>query len=297
LSLADASAPGARPAAPCPICGEGEARRAFREQGVDLLRCRACGHVRSTWAADPDYAGYWGEGTSAEATLDATAHYWNEARLPVYREFLRRFAGQRGRLLDVGCGIGFFVKAARDAGWDAHGSEISPVAVRLGRERLDLSTLHAGRVEDAGFSPGSFDAITLWDVIEHVTDPVALLAGLRRLLRPGGLLFVQTPNVAFHLRRARALQLLRGGDESLNMLEVKDHLNDFTPRSLRLAAERAGFDRTQGLVLRPTYSLGGGRARAGVALKLAWYALARALFAASRGRVQISNTLHLAAWA
>jgi len=226
----------------------------------------------------------------------AQTHYWYDARLPTYRQFLRRFSAYTGRLLDVGCGVGFFVKVARDVGWDAHGSEISPIAVRIGREQLGLAQLHVGRIQDAGFAQSSFDVITLWDVIEHIPDPVSLLIELRRLLRVGGLLFVQTPNISFQLLRARALRLL-GSDESRNTLEVKDHLNDFTPGSLRLAIQRAGYARSQAFVLLPTLSLAGGRSRLGVMAKFGWYGLARGALALSGRRVQISNTLHLAAWA
>ena len=297
MSEAVASAPAGTNVLQCPICGGAEARRVWRERGVELLRCLGCGHVRSTWQAGPDYAGYWGDSAVSENSLAAHSDYWYRARVPVYREFLRRFSAYCGRLLDVGCGIGFFVKVARDAGWDAHGSEVSPVAVRIGREQLGLAQLHVGRVEDAGFVQGSFDAITLWDVIEHVPDPVSLLIELRRLLRPGGLLFVQTPNVNMQLLRARVVRCMRGKDEGCNTLEVKDHLNDFTPGSLRLAVQRAGYAHSRVFVLLPTFSLAGGRGRFGVAAKLGWYGLARGVFVLSGRRLHISNTIHLAAWA
>ena len=85
------------------------------------------------------------------------------------------------RYLDVGCSTGFVVEAARDRGWDATGIDLNPSAVEFGRSRgLDLRTV---ALEDAGFAAGSFDAISLFDVLEHLLDPAAHAA---RVHRPAG---------------------------------------------------------------------------------------------------------------
>jgi len=223
-------------------------------------------------------------------------YYWHDARLPVYREFLRRFDAYRGRLVDVGAGLGFFVKAAREAGWEAEGWEVARPAVEWGRKELGLTALHEGRVQDVPFAPGTVDAVTLWDVIEHLPDPLETLAWARGVLRPGGLLFLQTPNVDFQLRRARLMRRLRGTGEESNLLEARDHVNDFTYRSMEEPLGRAGFSSWRFLVMRPTYLLAGGRGRLGTAAKLGWWQLARALFVVSGGRVRISNTIHVVAW-
>lgn len=293
------------PHRPCPICGGDRSRVVFRELSIDLRRCAGCGHVFSTFAAERDYAGYWGEaepgagagaGAGGEHDDDPYEFYWNRARMPVYRQFLRRYAAHRGRLLDVGAGIGYFVKAACDAGWEGHGYEISPAAVAIGRERLGVVNLFAGRVEESDYGEGFFDAVTLWDVIEHIPDPVPLLGWCRHALKPGGLLFVQTPSIGFHLPRARLLRWWRQDPAGASYLEARDHLNDFCFRSLRMALVKAGFDRMRFEVLRPTYSLAGGRGIFGVAAKVGYYWVARALFAASLGAVNVANTIHAAAW-
>lgn len=109
-------------------------------------------------------------------------------------EALARRARPPGRLLDVGCSAGFFLEAARYAGWTVQGVELSADAAALARERLGLDVF-VGELADAPLAPVSFDAVTLWDVVEHVRDPAAMLRDARTLLRPGGTLALSTPNI------------------------------------------------------------------------------------------------------
>jgi len=266
----------------------------FRERGIDLLRCGGCRHVRSTFVPASE-AGYWGADPVGALRPEHVEPYWHDARLPSYREFDRRFAAWRGRLVDVGAGFGYFVRFAREHGWEAEGWEISSAAVDWSRRHVGTEGLHAGRVQDAGIPEKSVDVVTLWDVIEHVEDPVGLLRWTRGVLRPGGLLFLQTPNVDFQLVRARLLRHLRRAPHDVLLMEARDHLNDFSFRSMRSALDRAGYEHADFLVMLPTFSLAGGQGRLGKLAKLGWWALARGLHGASHGRWNVSNSIHAAA--
>ena len=287
-------ASGEETALSCPICSAGRGRAVWREIGIQLLRCPGCRHVWSDYQQPGPGDHYWGD--ARPAVDGAQERYWYHARRPCYRQFLRRFASMRGHVVDVGAGLGFFVKEALEAGWRAEGWEMSPGAVAWGRGQIGISALHAGRVEEAGLAPGSVDAITLWDVIEHLPDPVSLLRWAHETLRPGGLLFLQTPNVDFQLVRARLQRRLRGLSEEVSLLEASEHLNDFSVRSMRAALAKAGFERSRFLVMLPTLSLAGGSGRVGAAAKLGWWGVAAAVHAVSGGRANLSNTLHVAAW-
>ncbi len=289
----------------CPICQSPEGRVVFRELEIDLIRCLRCTHVYSTWESPSHYDGYW-EG-NIEVEAEALRFYWSTAREPSYGEVLARLDAYRtdaasdptragrGRILDVGCGVGFFPRFAADAGWQAWGYEISKEAVAWGQRELELDTLCAGRVEDSGFSPGSFDVVTLWDVIEHISEPVPLLRYCRTLLRPGGVLFIQTPNANFQLLRARLMRAVGRAPAEVSLLEVRDHVNDFTVESMRAATAASGFRDCEFFVGKPTYTLGGGRSRLGLGLKLGYYHVARAASAVTGGRFYISNTVHAVA--
>lgn len=102
-----------------------------------------------------------------------------------------RYASPPGRLLDVGCYTGLFPLAAQAAGWEVFGLEPSRWAATLAETRLP-GRVTTGYLRDAVFPEASFDIITSWDVIEHVTDPRGDLQRMARLLKPGGRLFLST---------------------------------------------------------------------------------------------------------
>jgi SAM-dependent methyltransferase len=111
---------------------------------------------------------------------------------------LLRDAGlpQGAKVLDAGCATGGFVKCAKSH-FDMWGVDISSFAVEEARETNPevADQLFAGLLEDLNFEPHSFDAIVLWDVVEHLTFPKGTITELARLLKPGGLLYLSTPNV------------------------------------------------------------------------------------------------------
>jgi 2-polyprenyl-3-methyl-5-hydroxy-6-metoxy-1,4-benzoquinol methylase len=141
-------------------------------------------------------------------------------------------ASEKGRLLDVGCGNGLFLDHMRHLGWEVVGVEPDEEAAFVAREKLGLEVFQ-GSLEEAKFSDGHFDAITMNHVIEHVPDPIGLLKECRRVLRLGGKLIVATPNVG-------SLGAHVFG-EHWRGLEVPRHIFLFSPRSLRTCAERSGL--------------------------------------------------------
>jgi 2-polyprenyl-3-methyl-5-hydroxy-6-metoxy-1,4-benzoquinol methylase len=102
---------------------------------------------------------------------------------------------QGGRLLDVGCATGTFLRGmAPLPGWEVYGIDISPHASRIAREKYGLD-VRTSDLEHADFPEAYFDAITLWEVLEHLHDPAASLQRIYRLLKPDGLLVLRVPNI------------------------------------------------------------------------------------------------------
>jgi 2-polyprenyl-3-methyl-5-hydroxy-6-metoxy-1,4-benzoquinol methylase len=136
-----------------------------------------------------------------------------------------------GRLLDIGFGNGGFLQLASQIGWRAEGIDFDPGAVDAARSRgLDVRCVS---VDDLAQEQGPYDIITISHVIEHVYDPPALLCAIYRLLRPGGLLWVDTPNLD-SLGHSRFGRDWRG-------LEPPRHLSLFCVDSLQTALKQAGF--------------------------------------------------------
>lgn len=199
---------------PCEICGADDpepvaARPDLLFGGAAVYtfcRCRACGvlyqHPRPTEATigqlyphDTSYPSY-RRAIAAEPLLKQFDRRYGLAK----RCRLVRRHVAAGRLLDVGCATGDFLsEMARQPGWSVMGVEPSPDAGRYAAG--SGLTVVRGVLNDGAFAAGSFDAVTMWDVLEHVYDPRAVIAEAARILRPGGVLVVNHPNTASLDRR------------------------------------------------------------------------------------------------
>jgi 2-polyprenyl-3-methyl-5-hydroxy-6-metoxy-1,4-benzoquinol methylase len=266
----------------CLLCGGLRHRVVFREFDIDILRCLDCRHVFSSFAGDPHYAGFW-DGRIADE-VDA---YWWKDRNRMYQDFFAKFlAPSSGRLLDMGCGLGFFAKSVANlANWEAYGREISPGAVGYAREKLGLDNISCGRLEDAEFPASYFDIITLWDVIDHILCPDPLLRRCHALLREGGICFLRTPNVAGQLLRARINKLVRGMQPNLGYMQAHDHFHVYSMTTIRKLLERNGFTRIEFVHLHPCQN--GTTLLQGA--KNVGFQLVRALASISRERLNFDN--------
>jgi SAM-dependent methyltransferase len=125
------------------------------------------------------------------------------ARRQTFRRSLRqlhRFVQPPGNLLDVGASTGFFLQVAQDAGWHAVGLEPSRWAVE--QARAQGLEVYEGTLEDGRFASAQFDAVTLWDVLEHVRHPRETLQAAFEALRPGGVIGLTTMDVGSCVARA-----------------------------------------------------------------------------------------------
>jgi 2-polyprenyl-3-methyl-5-hydroxy-6-metoxy-1,4-benzoquinol methylase len=140
---------------------------------------------------------------------------------------------ERGRVLDIGCGYGFFRVALRDAGFEQEGLEISAFARALAESSYGLTT-HLGDLEDHWRSwPQRFDAATMFDFIEHVAEPDEVMRQVASIVTPGGFVGIKTPNID-----CPEAEVFGPHYHSLK----REHLGLFSPRSLDALAQRTGFE-------------------------------------------------------
>lgn len=203
-----------------------------------LRACPECGQLVSS----VDESGYWSSmeefDTEAGTKPEEKSVARRDRRAGRILEAIRTGLGGGERsmsLLDVGCSSGVFMAAARARGFDAQGVEPAPKAARTA-EGAGFRVF-CGTLDKAGIESGTFDAITILEVIEHLRDPVSLLRECRRILKPGGILAIGTGNAGSLTVRALGTEW-----DYLQIARHGGHISFFNRRSMRLLAERAGFD-------------------------------------------------------
>jgi SAM-dependent methyltransferase len=144
---------------------------------------------------------------------------------------LDRYLPLRGRVLDIGAATGSYLAAFKKAGWEVNGIELSDFA-RDAAQRIYGITMHPDLVS-AGFADESFDLIMMNQVIEHLAEFSGLLDEARRVLKPGGVLFLSTPNFGSPAARSRK--------STWSALKPEEHLTFFTPRTIRRCLAKSRF--------------------------------------------------------
>jgi len=235
--------------ATCQVCGSEDHRTLFEEHPYRVRRCQECSLVFVTPRWDDTHiqrvydADYW---NSDSPKTIGYADYAGEAELylKTYRRRLRLVKEQvtpGGRILDVGCAAGYFLRVMRDAGYEVYGVELSHAIAQHAIDHLGADRVHVGTLEEAsgapGFEPGSFDLVTLWDVIEHVPDPQALLRQAAAMLVPSGNLIIETQNVD-----SRFAGLL---GRRWHHYKHEEHIYHFSPSTMPRLLEQGGFRMTR----------------------------------------------------
>ena len=218
-------------ACPCPLCGDPPPETAWEtfppHRVVECPRCAlryltprvVSEHIQRYYGRSE----YW-EGGGTEGGYESYT-----AMEPLLRRtFAARLAllprpAPGARLLDVGCGPGAGIEAARAAGWDAYGLDVSPPAIELAGRR-NPERARVGTVEDRLFPADFFDAITLYDIIEHVSAPRKFAEALAAQLRPGGRLLIATPNCESLLARISGRRWVS--------YKIPEHVIFFSPSTL-----------------------------------------------------------------
>jgi len=145
-------------------------------------------------------------------------------------EVVKRF-GNKGKLLDIGCGAGFFIACLKRYGWDVMGVEVSEWAAKFAKEKLKLKVL-LGSFEDVEIGD-LFDLITMYHILEHLPNPLKSLKQVSRLLAADGVLIIKGPNLGGFDRIWHGKNWRGYSDRT--------HLYHFTPKTYRMILEKAGF--------------------------------------------------------
>ncbi|MBI4571278.1 MAG: methyltransferase domain-containing protein [Chloroflexi bacterium] len=220
----------------CLLCRGDIGRPRFRVDGAAIGRCFGCGLVQQVDRPSRPVCLYDAAYYARDDPKGGYANYYLDSEIN-RRTFERRLrsiearAARMGRLLDVGCSLGDLVIAADAAGWRAEGVEVAPFAASVARRRGAI--VHVGDIRELDLGRGAYQAVTLYDTLEHVDDPVATLRVVRDLLAPGAVVHLVTPNVA-------GLQARLLGRWWYHY-KRDEHLAYFSPSTLRRTVEASGL--------------------------------------------------------
>lgn len=218
----------------CPTCKGPSYKTWGQTRGRTIVRCTACGFLFLN--PRPDRASlkaFYDPFSSYSYKVQGKPYYeCADSFIQAYHEWLKAIEAviDKGRLLEIGSALGYFLEAARQRGWKPQGVEISRGGAEYCRRTYGID-VHCGEVHDAGFPSGYFDCVVTVHTLEHMEDPFACMRECHRILRTGGLFVVEVPYV-------RDESTPEDLDEGAGM---PAHLSFFTEQSLRSLLQAAGF--------------------------------------------------------
>ena len=232
---------------PCDICAATEMHAVLEvsligRRRVHVHRCPRCGfrQVRPRLTANQIKALYpsdYFDAASPVGYADYAREFQRRQREAYFLNRWLRRLGSRGRLLEVGCALGFLLSGLKRSGWHVQGVDASAFAAHYASTRYDVDVACA-TLEEARFPDGAFDVVIQKDLLEHVADPRSHLEETRRVLRPGGWLRLVTPNGEANLRPLVAAS--RNAGSTPPVLD-QGHLSFFGREHLRRLFEECGF--------------------------------------------------------
>jgi len=212
----------------CLICSSTKLKPLAGFEKAYLCQCNSCGFIFSARIPSAQELINYYEGYGRD-------DYLSPITIKRYHEILDSFESARktNRLLDVGCGIGYFLDVAKERGWEVYGTEYTHKAIEICESKG--ITMHQGVLDPSNYKPESFDVITSFEVIEHINNPNPEINNISSLLRKDGLFYVTTPNFNSLIRYYRG--------QKYNVICWPEHLSYYTPSTLNNLMQKHGFSK------------------------------------------------------
>jgi SAM-dependent methyltransferase len=228
----------------CGLCGADDTRLVTIEDSFKIVECKRCGLVYlNPRPKEEDLSEFYDD---FFLTDEVSVSQWTRLMSKVYEETKKNIERKysSGKLLDMGCGLGLFLKLWDLKKWELYGIDISKKAVEYAKSKgLDVK---GGSLEKTNFSNGYFDVITMFYVLEHLPNPLKVLREARRILKEDGLLVIRVP------QSISAERFLRFFGVRRNLFHPPMHLYDFSTKILKEFLLKAGFKRIKTVIGKPT---------------------------------------------
>ena len=220
----------------CPVCSSSECEKAFSKFGIDIVCCKACSLCYSA-EVPANTEDIYSDNIYLPAAIESYMKNVSYRKERFGRERVELISRQIGnphgkRLLDIGCGTGWFLEVAREYGFEVYGQELGKELAKWTNERLGVKIFSKTISEIS--SQIQFDVITMFDLLEHVPEPLQLISDCKRLLNKDGILLVFTPNfdsLSIHVMK-----------EHSNLIAPAEHLTCFTKKAVEVLASKAELE-------------------------------------------------------
>ena len=226
---------------PCYLCGETEGRLLVNDPPFKVLLCGGCGlgYTSPRLAGDRIHEIYGDDYWKSDSATDYGYSCYEEEVSGYLRTFSRKADAIRkhapaGRVLEIGSAAGCFLAIMQQRGYEVHGIEISREIADSARRRFGLGSIQSCHLKDARLEARSFDVVALFDVIEHMADPIEELRRCHDLLSDSGSLVLQTQNLSSFTRKVMG--------KRWHHFKQLEHIYHFNPRTLRTLLDRSGFE-------------------------------------------------------
>lgn len=224
----------------CNLCYSQKTETIMTKLPYNLVKCTKCSlyylnpqptkkSLQSFYTKDYFQGGLAATGYSSYTLLDRDLSFEARIRLNLVKKYIHQ-----GKLLDIGCGYGHFLKEARDDGFDVFGLDISKEAIKQLQKKYSI-TGKAGDVIENDLPSDVFDVITAWDVIEHIQNPRKSLQDLFKKLSKNGWLFLTTPNI-------KSIDAKILGKYWYGFKRIPEHLYFFSPETISQLLKIVGYE-------------------------------------------------------
>ncbi len=221
----------------CNICNS-TAEEIISKTGTgNIVRCKKCGLLyRNPRLSDRDEIDKY----KHQIYDESYGLVEDKSKKEIFVSILNKLEHYKGKILDIGCADGYFLALARERGWEPYGIEISDFLLRKARESLGGKQIIGVPLKMANFPPNSFDVISMWDVLDHLTDPLGELIEIRRILKKKGLLIIRVRNMSFHI-----LMNILFKKNLLGIIKKPTifHLYGFNNKNIKVLLEKANLSK------------------------------------------------------
>lgn len=228
----------------CGLCGADDTRLVTIEASFKVVRCKRCGLIYlNPQPGEEDLSEFYDDFFSTD---EQSVSQWSKLMKGIYQETKKNIEREypSGKLLDMGCGLGLFLKLWDAKKWKLFGIDISGKAVEYAKSKG--LNVRQDSLEKTDFSDDYFDIITMFYVLEHLPHPLKVLQEARRILKKNGLVVIRVPQCIAAERFLRFFGVRR------NLFHPPMHLYDFSTKILREFLLQAGFKRTKTVIGSPT---------------------------------------------